>query len=61
MKLSDCSGSDCALIAAGCFETEMRVVISKASVKDGVMDNFFFWGGGGCARSQNCLTLKTLN
>ena len=47
-KLSDCSGTDLALISAGCFKAMKKVVISKASVKDGVMD-VAVW-----ARSQNC-------
>ena len=40
-KLSDGSGTDCALISAGCFEAVKKVVIRKASVKDGVMDVAF--------------------
>jgi hypothetical protein len=47
-KLSDCSGTDRAMISTGCFKAVKNVVISKTSVKDGVMD-VAFW-----AHSQNC-------
>ena len=46
-KLSDCSGTDCTVISARCFKAAKKFVISKASVKEGVMD-VAFW-----ARSKN--------